>query len=113
MGQIIWLKQINKIEYVKSTNLYLYLIFTLFLSSPVIYWWAAVLTTPKSQKPVPLIDLQKNVKQLGPGKVEKQTNLVSYIKPRQVFYLPPYLRLVGFQITPLLGRNAADSFKLS
>ena len=65
----------------------LQLFWIIFSSSPVIYWWAAVLTTPKSQKPVPLIDLQKNVTQLGPGKVEKQTNLVtffSFIKQTKV-----------------------------
>ncbi len=55
------------------------LVYFLLYSSPVIYWWAAVMTTPRNQKPVPLIDHQKSVGPIGAGKVEKQTNLVRFI----------------------------------
>jgi hypothetical protein len=42
-----------------------------------LYWWVSVLTTPRNRKPVPLIDLQKNIVQNGAGKVEREINLVT------------------------------------
>ena len=54
-------------------------------SSPVIYWWISVLTTPRNRKPVPLVDHQKPGIRNGIDKIEKESNLVNEKNQSSIF----------------------------